>query len=92
MIFVNVFTLPWFILVLLIAFFGIIALLVFLLRSKFKINKVEKPKDDKQIAKENLSHYLQDVDDPETQKEFEEYAKSKQNTDEKKEDKEKKGK
>jgi|SRR5574344_1251838 cytoskeletal protein RodZ len=74
----NIFSQPWFILVLLIAFFGIIALLVFILRAKFKINKVEKPKDDKQVAKENLSHYLQDVDDPETQKEFDEYAKKEQ--------------
>lgn len=74
----NIFSQPWFILVLLIVFFGVIALLVFILRAKFKINKIEKPKDDKQVAKENLSHYLQDIDDPETQKEFDDYTKKEQ--------------
>jgi cytoskeletal protein RodZ len=78
MIFASILNQPWFILVMLIVFFGVIALLVFILRSKFKISKTEKPKDDKQVAKENLSHYLQDVDDPETQKEFEEYEKKEQ--------------
>lgn len=75
MIFASIFSQPWFILVLLVVFFGIIALVVFLLRKKLKISKTEKPKDEHKVAEENLSHYLQDVDDPETQKQFEEYEK-----------------
>ena len=64
----------------LVAFFGIIALIVFLLRKYLKIsNKNEKPTDEAKIADENLSRYLQDVDDDETQKQFDDYSKEHQN-------------
>ncbi len=64
----------------LIAFFGIIALIVFFLRKYLKIsNKNEKPKDEAKIADENLSRYLQDVEDDETKKQFDEYSKEHQN-------------
>jgi len=79
---------PWFILVCLLCFFGIIALVVLILRNRLKMNKNDKPKDEKKIAEENLSHYLQDVDDPEAQKQFEEYEKQLKNeSKDKKEDK-----
>jgi ACR3 family arsenite efflux pump ArsB len=58
----------------LVIFFAVIALIVFLLRKHLKIGKTEKPTDDKKIADENLSHYLQDVDDEEAQKQFDQYA------------------
>lgn len=58
----------------LVIFFAVIALIVFLLRKHLKIGKNEKPIDDKKIADENLSHYLQDVDDEEAQKQFDQYA------------------
>ena len=52
----------------LVCFFGIIALVVFLLRKFLKISKTDKPKDETKVADENLNHYLEDVDDPEAQK------------------------
>lgn len=65
---------PWAILIFIIAIFGVLALGVFLL-SKFVINKKEK--DDKpteeELAKENLNRYLEEVDNPETQKQFDEF-------------------
>ncbi len=61
------------ILVGLLVLFAVIALIVFLLRKFLKIGKVEKPSDEK-IADENLSYYLQDVDDEETKKQFDKYA------------------
>jgi|GEM_PF-1308727 hypothetical protein len=79
----------WLILVLLIAFFGVIALVVFLLRKRFKLNKTEKPKDEKEVAKENLSHFLEDVDDPETQKQFDEYSEKQEDRKENEEKKDK---
>ena len=65
---------PWFYLIGLLLIFGIIALLIFLMR-KFVIKKNakdEKPSDEV-IAEENLSRFLEDVDDPETLKQFDEF-------------------
>ncbi len=63
----------------LVGFFGLIALVVFFLRKYLKIsNKNEKPTDETKIADENLSRYLQDVDDDETQKQFDDYSKEHQ--------------
>ena len=68
------------ILICLIAFFAIVALIVFFLRKYLKIsNKNEKPNDEVKIADENLSRYLQDVDDDETKKQFDNYVKEHQN-------------
>lgn len=67
---------PWFILLGIVIFFGIIALIVFLLRKKLNFTKTEKPKDEHKIAEENLKTFLEDVEDPEMQKQFEEYEKS----------------
>lgn len=61
--------------------FGAVCLLVFLIR-KFVINKNKGDKkeiDEKQAASETLSRYLEDVEDPEAQKQFDEY--NKQNED-----------
>ncbi len=65
---------PWAILIFIIVIFGVLALGVFLL-SKFVINKKDKEEkpDENTIAKENLSRYLEEVDNPETQKQFDEY-------------------
>ncbi len=67
---------PWAILILIVLIFGVLALGVFLL-SKFVINKKDKDEkpDEKTIADENLSRYLEEVDNPETQKQFDEYDK-----------------
>lgn len=65
---------PWAILIFIIVIFGVLALGVFLL-SKFVINKKDKEEkpDENTITKENLSRYLEEVDNPETQKQFDEY-------------------
>ena len=65
---------PWAILIFIIVIFGVLALGVFLL-SKFVINKKDKEEkpDENTIDKENLSRYLEEVDNPETQKQFDEY-------------------
>ena len=69
---------PWAILIFIILIFGVLALGVFLL-SKFVINKKDKEEkpDEKTLADENLNRYLEDIDDPETQKQFDEYEKNK---------------
>ncbi len=72
----SIWTNPGIILLLLIATFGIIAFLVFLLR-KFVINKKEsdeKPKQE-QAIQEDLDRFLEPVDDEDTKKQFEEYEK-----------------
>lgn len=71
----SLFEQPWFILVALIVFFGIIAIVVLIVRKSLKLNVGEKPSEEK-IAEENLDRILEDVKDPETQKQFEEYSKN----------------
>lgn len=51
-----------------------------------KNKKDEKPTED-QIAQETMDRYLEDVDDPETLKEFEKFDDKSKNDDVKKEDK-----
>ncbi len=65
---------PWAILIFIVLIFGVLALGVFLL-SKFVINKKDKEEkpDENTIANENLNRYLEEVDNPETQKQFDEY-------------------
>lgn len=61
--------------------FGAVCLLVFLIR-KFVINKDKGEKkeiDEKQAANETLSRYLEEVDDPEAQKQFDDYEKQQEN-------------
>ncbi len=61
--------------------FGAVCLLVFLIR-KFVINKNKSDKneiDEKQAANETLSRYLEEVDDPEAQKQFDDYEKQQEN-------------
>ncbi|MBR1581653.1 MAG: hypothetical protein IJ656_01340 [Bacilli bacterium] len=63
---------PVVILVGLVIIFGIIVLAILLVK-KF-LFKEEKPEmDEKQIAKENVERYLEDVEDEETKKQFEQY-------------------
>lgn len=67
---------PWAILLLIVLIFGAICLFAFVLR-KFVINKNrpdEKP-DEVKAANETLDRYLEEVKDPEAQKQFDEYDK-----------------
>lgn len=69
------YTQPWFYFVIIVIMFAVIGIGVFFI-SRFinRKKKEEKPSDDR-IAEENLKNYLEDVDDPETKKQFEEYEK-----------------
>ena len=61
--------------------FGAVCLLVFLIR-KFVINKNKSDKneiDENQAANETLSRYLEEVDDQEAQKQFDDYEKQQEN-------------
>ena len=66
----------WAILLLILLIFGCICLGVFLIR-KFVLNKnkEEEKIDENKIASENLDRYLEDVEDPEAKKQFDEYKK-----------------
>lgn len=60
--------------------FGFVILVIILVK-KFIINKGKKKEDfdEAKMADENLSRYLEDVTDPETQKQFDEYKEKDQN-------------
>ena len=76
---VDLFKQGWFIFLLLVVIFGLLTLAIFLIR-KFIINKNkkdDKPTDEK-AAEETLGRYLEDVEDPEAIREFDEYDKSKE--------------
>lgn len=68
---------PWAIFLFIVIIFAVIAVGVFLF-SKFVLHKKdkedEKP-DEKTLADETLNRYLEDVEDPEAQKQFDEYDK-----------------
>lgn len=72
---------PVLVLIFLLAFFGIICVVVLILRKQFKIGKNDKKPDDKKIAEENLNRLLEDVNDEETKKQFEEFEKNKKDED-----------
>lgn len=77
MIFTEWYNESWAILLLIIGIFGLIALGVFLLR-KFILNKNSSEEVDlEKAADENLSRILEEVEDPETKKQFEEFKKQK---------------
>lgn len=71
---------PWAIFIFIVLIFGILALCVFLF-SKFVLNKnkVEEKPTEEELTKETLDRYLEEVDSPETQKQFDEYEKDKEN-------------
>lgn len=72
----NIMNQPWMIFILILVIFGVLALGIFLIR-KFVINKnkqEEKPTEE-EAASDTLNRYLEDVEDPETLKEFDEYKK-----------------
>lgn len=64
----------WLILVGILVFFGLICLGVLFARKKLHLSDKKNTSDEHQIAEENVSRYLEDVTDPETQKEFEKYS------------------
>ena len=69
--------------VILVAVFGIVVLVVILVKKHVKAFKdEEEPKSEKEIAAENLDRLLQPIEDPEQSSQFEEYDK-KQNDEEK---------
>ena len=73
MIFTEWYNESWAILLLILGIFGLIALGVFLLR-KFILNKNNSEEIDlEKAADENLSRILEEVEDPETKKQFEEF-------------------
>ena len=65
---------PVIVILCLVGFFGLIVLLVILLKKHVPgLKNEEKPKSDKEIAKEELDRLLEKVDDPEAEKSLEEY-------------------
>ena len=77
MIFTEWYNESWAILLLILGIFGLIALGVFLLR-KFILNKNSSEEVDlEKAADENLSRILEEVEDPETKKQFEEFKNKK---------------
>ena len=78
MIFTEWYNESWAILLLILGIFGLIALGVFLLR-KFILNKNSSEEVDlEKAADENLSRILEEVEDPETKKQFEEFRNTKE--------------
>jgi uncharacterized membrane protein YgaE (UPF0421/DUF939 family) len=65
-----------FYLVMLIAIFGILTLLIFIIRKIMLSRNHEDKPNDNDIAEENVNRYVQDIDDEKTKKEFEEYSKN----------------
>lgn len=66
------------ILLVLVGFFALIVLLVILLKKHLPgLKNQEKPKSDKEIAKEELDRVLEKVDDPETEKQMQEFMEGK---------------
>ena len=77
MIFTEWYNESWAILLLILGIFGLIALGVFLLR-KFILNKNSSEEVDlEKAADENLSRILEEVEDTETKKQFEEFKNQK---------------
>ena len=65
---------PVIVILCLVGFFGLIVLLVILLKKHVPgLKNEEKPKSDKEIAKEELDRLLEKVDDPEAEKSLEEH-------------------
>ena len=67
---------PAMILLLLIISFGVIALIVFIIRKFLNKNKVDEKPTESEVVKEDLDRYLETVDDEQTQKAFDEYEES----------------
>jgi hypothetical protein len=60
----------------LIAIFGILTLIIFIIRKIMLSRNHEDKPNDNDIAEENVNRYVQDIDDEKTKKEFEEYSKN----------------
>lgn len=70
----NVFNNPFMIVLIIVLGFALIGGIAFLIHYLLKRQKPKEAKpDEKQAAAESLSMYLEDVDDPEIKKQFEEY-------------------
>ncbi|MDY2728370.1 MAG: hypothetical protein SOV26_05240 [Candidatus Onthovivens sp.] len=72
---------PAMILLLLIIAFGIIALIVFFIRKIMFKNKNEDKPNENDAVEDTLNRQLEDVEDEETIKEFDNYAKEKEKED-----------
>ena len=73
---------PIIVIVVLVAFFGLVILLVILLKKHVPVLKNdEKPKSDKEIAKEELDRLLETVDEPLQEKKEEAISEDKQSED-----------
>ncbi len=65
---------PLVIVLVLVGFFALIVLLVIVLKRHLPgLKNQEKPKSDKEIAKEELDRILETVDDPETEKQMQDF-------------------
>ncbi len=70
---------PVIVILCLVGFFGLVVLIVVLLKRHVPgLKNEEKPKSDKEIAKEELDRLLEKVDDPEAEEAMEEYQKGKE--------------
>ncbi len=70
---------PVIVILCLVAFFGLVVLIVVLLKRHVPgLKNEEKPKSDKEIAKEELDRLLETVDDPKAEEAMEEYQKGKE--------------
>ena len=70
----------WLIPIIIVGVFGVIVLVVILIKKNVKAFKTEeKPKSDKEIAQEEMNRLLVSVDDPEVEAQMKEYESDKSN-------------
>lgn len=67
----------WLIPLILVAFFGVIVLVVILIKKHSNVfkNPEDKPKSESEVAEEEVNRVLEEVDDEETAKQMEQFAK-----------------
>ncbi|HKL72704.1 MAG TPA: hypothetical protein VJY64_00765 [Candidatus Onthovivens sp.] len=71
------FELPtWTWIFIIIVFFAVIGLTAWLLHKVIHKNQKEEKPNEEKLVDENLNKFLEDVEDPETQKQIEEYEKN----------------
>lgn len=75
----------WVILLIIVVFVGLIGGISYLIYRILNKNKGNEKPTDEEIAKENIDRFLEDIEDPIQEKQFDDYEKS--NEDKEKEDK-----
>lgn len=80
----SIFNQPWLIVILLVAFFGIIVFIVMTLRKHFKIfQSGDEMKSDKEIAQEEVDRVTETIEDEETLRQMEEDIRAAEKKDDK---------